>query len=1322
MDTFSRQLPRIFRLRFLYREREKKVMPAGSSLPSKQHPAFNLRFPMLLLALLCLPFMARATHIVGGEMNYTCLGNNQYEITLTIFRDCYYGNPNAWFDDPASIGVFDMNNVLLQQVLVPLMNNDTLSPVLTSECLVVPPNVCVHTTTYRTVVTLPPIPGGYQLAYQRCCRNQTIVNITDPLDTGATYGVNISEKALQECNSNPKFQQWPPIYICVNEPIVFDQSAIDQDGDSIVYRLCTPLSGADPDIPMPQPPNNPPYEPVNWINPPYNVSNMLNGQAGGVALQIDPHTGLLTGLPNTIGQFVVGICVEEYRDGELISTTRRDFQYNVGLCGESAAAFTAPDIQCESLTVFFHNESVGATNFIWQFNDPGSSSNTSTLPNPVHTFSDTGLYTVLLIAAPGSPCEDTAVQQVYLQQNSLFAGFEYDYTSCTDSLAIAVTDLSYDTVSSLVSWIWELQPGGQASQEPNPTFVVTASNNYILELTVTAANGCEKTVLQGIPARLIDAELVGDTVAVCPGDGMFLNPGFNPDYTYSWAPAPGLEVLDEPNPYVLPGQTATYTCTITDAEGFCQVVRQATVLVPEPVWVEAPADTAICSQEYLLQATSNTAQQFIWSLDPLFSNWLGQGPELPVSPMGPVTYYLLARDIYGCRAVDSVTVAGHAVDILMATEQAICPGDYGAVSVANLDPQDILSYSWSPASLIVAGQSAATAFAQLSVPGTYTFTAVVQNQYGCSRIDSTFLTLIDTSSQEALLTFVQCSGYTVLFSSSSVNAPFYQWHFGDPANPGATAQGPSVSYTYPGPGQYPVSVNLSSFIECQDTLSLDVVVGEPQVVPAFDWEITACSDSVTLQFHDQSVNGQSTIQSWEWDFGNGLLASGPNPVLTVYESGELEVFLQLTSSDGCTDGVSQTVPVQILEVSLPDTVIACPGQPASLNPGADTGLNYLWSPPGFFTDPTAPNPIVVLDGPQVFSVAISDETGQCQVERQVTAIVPPPITYELAPDTVICEEDFLLYAESAQATDFVWSELPDFSVVIGTEPELLARPGPESRYYVRMADDYGCFVTDSVTVGSRPVLVFVDESTSICLGDTARLTAINLSGETLTFAWSPGVAILEGQGTSSVLVSPMASQVFNVVITNELGCSETRAAHVFVDNTAPPVSITAVPDTLFGPGTVQLEATLDVNYSYLWHPAGGLSNITIYNPLAQVDSTATYQVKVLDSNGCSNEALITIVLIGECVEPYIFVPNAFTPNGDNLNDLLFVEGNTIEALHFAVYGRWGEKVFETDSQEVGWDGTYKGRQLPPDVYGYYLEAKCFNGESFFKKGNITLIR
>jgi len=153
-----------------------------------------------------------------------------------------------------------------------------------------------------------------------------------------------------------------------------------------------------------------------------------------------------------------------------------------------------------------------------------------------------------------------------------------------------------------------------------------------------------------------------------------------------------------------------------------------------------------------------------------------------------------------------------------------------------------------------------------------------------------------------------------------------------------------------------------------------------------------------------------------------------------------------------------------------------------------------------------------------------------------------------------------------------------------------------------------------------------------------------------------------------------------------------------------------------------LFATPDAGYDYQWSPAGLLNNPFSADPIARVDTTTTFRVVVTDENGCTNEALLTLTLLSECVPPYIFVPNAFTPNGDNLNDELEVKGNTIDELYFAIYDRWGEKVFETTDQTVGWDGSFRGRALSPDVYGYYLEARCFNGEFYTQKGNITLIR
>jgi len=122
--------------------------------------------------LLLMPTKARASHIVGGEITFECLGNNQYRIILDVYRDCFYGDPTAYFDDPARVGIFNDNNFLVQQVNMPFTGqDDTLSAIFSDPCLFDPGDVCVHTTRYEKVVTLPPISGGYKLVYQRCCRN-----------------------------------------------------------------------------------------------------------------------------------------------------------------------------------------------------------------------------------------------------------------------------------------------------------------------------------------------------------------------------------------------------------------------------------------------------------------------------------------------------------------------------------------------------------------------------------------------------------------------------------------------------------------------------------------------------------------------------------------------------------------------------------------------------------------------------------------------------------------------------------------------------------------------------------------------------------------------------------------------------------------------------------------------------------------------------------------------------------------------------------------------------------------------------------------------
>lgn len=1284
---------------------------------------FN-RFLYSIVLIYCLFWgkTLHATHIVGGEMNYTCLGNDQYEITLTIFRDCFNGNPNAWFDDPASVGVFNADNELLQQILIPLMGNDTLNPVLDNPCLVIPPDVCVHTTTYRTIVELPPIIGGYQLAYQRCCRNRTIVNIIDPLASGATYGVTISERALLECNSNPKFKEWPPIYICANEPIFFDQSAIDADGDSIVYRLCTPLLGATPDIPQPQPPNNPPYEPINWVEPVYGVDNMLNGSPGGVPLRINRETGFLTGLPNTIGQFVVGICIEEYRDGELISTTRRDFQYNVGVCGKAVSAFFAPEIQCDSLTVSFNNQSLGANDYLWLFEGFENPDASSMESNPSYTFQDTGRFDVTLIAQPGTICADTSVKTVNLQPNSLRPDFSFDFLSCSDSLQIQVNDLSTDSLFDIVEWSWAVLPEEQTSSDQNPIFSLQRSGFHVIFLEVKSENGCTKRTEQVLEIDLIEEELPADTLVICAGDSIELNAEFDARYTYLWD-------LDSngnstnPNPVVSPLVTTTYFLTISDTTGFCQEEKEITIMVPEPVVLDLPPDTTSCEPAITLVAATNVESAINWSEQIDFNNIFSTEDTVEVTPFGQVIYYVNAVDTFGCSALDSIVIIGNGVNIDIDAPPLSCQGDSLSLTVENLDSSDTLSYVWTPANQILNGANTNQATVLLEDGGENIFVVNIENQFGCVLVDSLVVPVIDTSNQIQFLEEQQCGDFAVQFSSSSANASFYNWNFGDINDPIATGIGAEVRHIYSEEGIYEVTVSLPAEIGCQDTLRKTIMVGAPEIQLDFEWTFESCTDTALVRFNDLSVNNQSSFIDRLWIFSNSITSDEENPTIIINSGQEIEVTLIQTSNDGCVDTLKEVINFELIEVDLPDSVLVCNRVPIFLNPNADTSLQYTWSPIEGLDNPFLPNPQANPFVTTSYQVLISDSTNQCEIQRDIAVIVNPVIEYELANDTTICSKDFTLLASSNQSVTYAWFEGDVTNSPIGLDPEIVVFPDKESIYYLRLQDSLGCEIIDSVLINGNAIDVLVDNSQTICIGDTLELNVINLTDDALFYDWNPKETILNGADGPNPLINPSETTLYEVSIENEFGCFLDTSVLVNIFNFIPPLQIEAEPDTLINGGEVQLMATDEGRYTYQWEPRILLDADNISNPVGTIEETTTFSLVIRDQNGCINQSFIVITVIDpDCLEPFVFIPNGFTPNDDGLNDRLEVKGNFIEEMYLVIYNRWGEKVFETRSQSDGWDGTFKGKRLPPDVFAYYLELRCIGGQEYIKKGNITLIR
>ena len=264
-----------------------------------------------------------ATHIIGGSITYEHLDGDEYQIRLEVLRDCFNGIP--WFDDPASIGIFDENGSFIQQLLVPLdvQSNDTITLEVPNSVCVFPPNVCIHKTVYLTTVTLPANQGGYTLAYQRCCRSMIITNLVAPEEEGMTFHTHVTPT---DQNTSPVFNNDVPFAVFANTPFIYDASATDADGDSLVYELANPFKGANNIIPMPQPPDPPPYDTVDFLSPSYSVNNMLGGN---YPLNIDATTGEMSAIPSTLGVFQIGYSVKEYRNGQQIGTTYREFTFVV---------------------------------------------------------------------------------------------------------------------------------------------------------------------------------------------------------------------------------------------------------------------------------------------------------------------------------------------------------------------------------------------------------------------------------------------------------------------------------------------------------------------------------------------------------------------------------------------------------------------------------------------------------------------------------------------------------------------------------------------------------------------------------------------------------------------------------------------------------------------------------------------------------------------------------------------------------------------------------------------------------------------------------
>lgn len=329
-----------------------------------------------------------SNHLTGGKITYRYLGSNRYEITLSIYRDCGAGLSTTPFDNPAFISIFDKGtNNLVYNSGFALKSVSVVPVTVANPCFIPPAGICLDVGIYVDTVQLNPNPLGYTITYQRYARNSSILNIVLPSNDGITLTTDIPP----QINNTPQFINSPPIFICLTDTFKYSFASTDIDGDILKYNLCSPLIGASNVNQMPNPASPPPYPPIIWLAP----NTMTNPIPNSGGLTLNQNTGQLKFKPSLLGQYAIGVCVEEYRNNILINTNRLELQFNIVMCYLTSSIPTASNL-CEGLTIPFQNSSTNANAFHWNFGDPTTLADTSNMHTPTYTYPSYGTYTVSL--------------------------------------------------------------------------------------------------------------------------------------------------------------------------------------------------------------------------------------------------------------------------------------------------------------------------------------------------------------------------------------------------------------------------------------------------------------------------------------------------------------------------------------------------------------------------------------------------------------------------------------------------------------------------------------------------------------------------------------------------------------------------------------------------------------------------------------------------------------------------------------------------------------------------------------------------------------